>query len=249
MTDYIEEFIKEKNLAQNSQSSYRYDLQAFAKAVGEPKDLTQAKVRTFEKSLSAFKPSAARRKRSTVNQYLIFLFRHGIVSELFNLPDVIRLPKNTTIPEKKDLSAFYADSNDHLGQVLVLLIVELGLTPSEILNIEVKNLDLEFKTLVVETRGKVRVLNLTSTLVDHLTMPEGHKQYFFEKSGSHYSRQWFFTHISRYQKELGIEPLTAQELREQYILRCVEEGVDIHELGRRLGLKSPITIEKYYAQD
>ena len=248
MTSYIEEFIHEKQLAENSQSSYRYDLLAFERETGDPAELTSAKVRAFEKNLDNFKPSAARRKRSTVNQYLVYLFRKGIVSELFNLPDVIRLPKSDNLPEKQDTSIYYQTNEDKLGQLLILFVLELGLTPTEILTIEVKNVDLDFKTLIVETRGKVRVLNLTEPLLARMEIPENHKTYYFEKSGTRYSRQWFFTHISSYQKTLWINPMTAQELREQYILRCVEEGVDIHELGRRLGLKSPITIEKYYVK-
>ena len=39
--------------------------------------------------------------------------------------------------------------------------------------------------------------------------------------------------------------LSAQSLREQYILRQREKGVEIYEIARNLGLKTMMTLEKY----
>ncbi|WMB29236.1 hypothetical protein N1495_07580 [Streptococcus didelphis] len=40
--------------------------------------------------------------------------------------------------------------------------------------------------------------------------------------------------------------MTAQKLREQYILSQKAEGKTIMELSQQLGLNSPITLEKYF---
>ena len=65
-------FIAAKSLSQNSQKSYLYDLQQFC-------DLTQGQVsdyslKRYEQSLRELKLSAQKRKLSTVNQFLFFLF-------------------------------------------------------------------------------------------------------------------------------------------------------------------------------
>ncbi|HFH9587866.1 TPA: site-specific tyrosine recombinase XerD, partial [Streptococcus pyogenes] len=45
---------------------------------------------------------------------------------------------------------------------------------------------------------------------------------------------------------IGYEGLTAQKLREQFILKEKLAGKSIIELSDILGLKSPVTLEKYY---
>ncbi len=40
--------------------------------------------------------------------------------------------------------------------------------------------------------------------------------------------------------------MTAQKLREQYIIKEKNKGTAILDLTRKLGLKSPVTLEKYF---
>ncbi len=51
------------------------------------------------------------------------------------------------------------------GQLISLLILELGLTPSEVAGIEVANLDLNFQMLTLKTKKGVRVLPLSQILI------------------------------------------------------------------------------------
>ena len=46
-------------------------------------------------------------------------------------------------------------------------------------------------------------------------------------------------------KGKGFSDLSAQGLREQFILRQIEEKVDLYEIAKKLGLKTVMTIEKY----
>ena len=46
-------------------------------------------------------------------------------------------------------------------------------------------------------------------------------------------------------KEKGFADLSAQGLREQFILRQIEEKVDLYEIAKKLGLKTVMTLEKY----
>ncbi len=55
-----------------------------------------------------------------------------------------------------------------------------------------------------------------------------------------------FNHLKTFVRSIGYEGLTAQKLREQFILKEKLAGKSIIELSDILGLKSPVTLEKYY---
>ncbi|MDK7142244.1 site-specific tyrosine recombinase XerD, partial [Streptococcus agalactiae] len=64
-------------------------------------------------------------------------------------------------------------------------------------------------------------------------------------NGKSYSRQWGFRQLEAFLIEKNQATLSAQGLREQYILRQREKGVEIYEIARNLGLKTMMTLEKY----
>ena len=45
---------------------------------------------------------------------------------------------------------------------------------------------------------------------------------------------------------LGLEKLSAQDMRHQYVLHQKAAGKSLLEVSRNLGLKSPVTLEKFY---
>lgn len=55
-----------------------------------------------------------------------------------------------------------------------------------------------------------------------------------------------YKQIQTYVSDCGLSNVTAQVLRQQFILRQIEKGTGAFELARLLGLKSPVTLEKYY---
>ena len=65
------------------------------------------------------------------------------------------------------------------------------------------------------------------------------------KNGKSYSRQWGFRQLEAFLIEKNQATLSAQSLREQYILRQREQGVELYEIARNLGLKTMMTLEKY----
>lgn len=70
------------------------------------------------------------------------------------------------------------------GQLISLLILELGLTPSEVAGIEVANLDLNFQMLTLKTKKGVRVLPLSQILIPFLEQQLiGKEVYLFEHRG------------------------------------------------------------------
>ena len=77
--------------------------------------------------------------------------------------------------------------------------------------------------------------------------PESEEQiYLFDNQGKSYSRQWFFNQLKAFLTSLGLENLSAQDMRHQYVLHQKAAGKSLLEVSRHLGLKSPVTLEKFY---
>ena len=243
MREWISVFLEEKqNLSSNSKQSYKYDLEQFLDFIGER--ISETSLKIYQAQLSNFKMSAQKRKVSACNQFLYFLYQKGMIGTFYRLELLKQAEKKQGKSELLDLSSFWQESAYPEGRLLALLIVELGLLPSEILALKTGDVNLDFQVLRVNKASQQRILSLPTNLLAELEPLMG-QTYLFEKAGKPYSRQWAFRQLEAFLKEKGFSDLSAQGLREQFILRQIEEKVDLYEIAKKLGLKTVMTIEKY----
>ena len=243
MREWISVFLEEKqNLSSNSKQSYKYDLEQFLDFVG--KQISETSLKIYQAQLSNFKMSAQKRKVSACNQFLYFLYQKGMIGTFYHLELPKQAEKKQVKSELLDLSSFWQESAYPEGRLLALLIVELGLLPSEILALKTGDVNLDFQVLRVNKASQQRILSLPTNLLAKLEPLMG-QTYLFEKAGKPYSRQWAFRQLEAFLKEKGFSDLSAQGLREQFILRQIEEKVDLYEIAKKLGLKTVMTLEKY----
>ena len=238
LTQSLKDFIASKDLSENSRKSYSYDLQQFARQIDG--QISPSKIKLYQQSLVELKPSARKRKLSAVNQFLLYLYEEGQVDSYHRLKSHEKVRIEAKQQEILNLTSFVqADSSP--GKWIALLILELGLTPSEIARIKLADLDLEFQVIRLQKSDQVRILPLPEVLLAWLRQTSSDRlkeTYLFDKKGQPYSRQFL--------KQVGFSDLTAQKLREQYILREVQKGTSLFDLMKKLGLKSPLTLEPYY---
>ena len=243
MREGISAFLEEKQgLSVNSKQSYKYDLEQFLDLVGER--ISETSLKIYQAQLSQFKISAQKRKVSACNQFLYFLYQKGEIATFYRLELPKQAEKKQVQSELLDLSSFWQESAYPEGRLLALLIVELGLLPSEILALKTSDVNLDFQVLRVNKASQQRILSLPTNLLAELKPLMG-QTYLFEKAGKPYSRQWAFRQLEAFLKEKGFSDLSAQGLREQFILRQIEEKVDLYEIAKKLGLKTVMTLEKY----
>ena len=185
-----------------------------------------------------------KRKLSAVNQFLYFLYNQKYIEHYYKLSIPKDQKESSSQGSLLDLSAFWQESQVPQGRLIALLILENGLLPSEILSIKVTDIQFDFQILSVEKAGQKRIVQLSSKLTEELSrMASG--TYLFEKKGKPYSRQWAFRQLEAFLSEKGQTGLSAQSLREQYILRQLKDKRSLHDIARDLGLKSITTLEKY----
>ena len=243
MREGISAFLEEKQgLSVNSKQSYKYDLEQFLDLIGER--ISETSLKIYQAQLSQFKISAQKRKVSACNQFLYFLYQKGEIGTFYRLELPKQAEKRQVQSELLDLSSFWQESAYPEGRLLALLIVELGLLPSEILALKTSDVNLDFQVLRINKASQQRILSLSTNLLAELEPLMG-QTYLFEKAGKPYSRQWAFRQLEAFLKEKGFSDLSAQGLREQFILRQIEEKVDLYEIAKKLGLKTVMTLEKY----
>lgn len=243
MREGISAFLEEKQgLSVNSKQSYKYDLEQFLDLIGER--ISETSLKIYQAQLSNFKVSAQKRKVSACNQFLYFLYQKGEIGTFYRLELPKQAEKKQVQSELLDLSSFWQESAYPEGRLLALLIVELGLLPSEILALKTSDVNLDFQVLRINKASQQRILSLPTNLLAELEPLMG-QTYLFEKAGKPYSRQWAFRQLEAFLKEKGFSDLSAQGLREQFILRQIEEKVDLYEIAKKLGLKTVMTLEKY----
>ena len=243
MREWISIFLDSKQgLSPNSKQSYKYDLEQFLELVDQK--ITETSLKIYQAQLSELKISAQKRKISACNQFLFFLYQKGKIDTFYRLELPKQAEKKQVKSELLDLSFFWQESTYPEGRLIALLIVELGLLPSEILAIKISDVNLDFQVLRINKASQQRILSLPTKLLAELE-PLMEQTYLFERAGKSYSRQWAFRQLEVFLKEKGFADLSAQGLREQFILRQIEEKVDLNEIAKKLGLKTVLTLEKY----
>ncbi|HEW0960527.1 TPA: site-specific tyrosine recombinase XerD [Streptococcus pneumoniae] len=243
MRDRISAFLEEKQgLSVNSKQSYKYDLEQFLDMVGER--ISETSLKIYQAQLANLKVSAQKRKISACNQFLYFLYQKGEVDSFYRLELAKQAEKKTEKPEILYLDSFWQESDHPEGRLLALLILEMGLLPSEILAIKVADINLDFQVLRISKASQQRIVTIPTALLSELEPLMG-QTYLFERGEKPYSRQWAFRQLESFVKEKGFPSLSAQVLREQFILRQIENKVDLYEIAKKLGLKTVLTLEKY----
>lgn len=241
MRDRISAFLEEKQgLSVNSKQSYKYDLEQFLDMVGER--ISETSLKIYQAQLANLKISAQKRKISACNQFLYFLYQKGEVDSFYRLELAKQAEKKTEKPEILYLDSFWQESDHPEGRLLALLILEMGLLPSEILAIKVADINLDFQVLRISKASQQRIVTIPTALLSELEPLMG-QTYLFERGEKPYSRQWAFRQLESFVKEKGFPSLSAQVLREQFILRQIENKVDLYEIDKKLGLKTVLTLE------
>lgn len=238
----IEQFLAHKKLSLNTQISYKCDLEQFERVIAG--DIDSDRLRLYQNFLAGFKPSVQRRKVSAVNQFLYYLYENGQIGDYHRLKLSLYQPQPELNYQRLDLAVLQRKTVHKDGQLIALLMAHLGLKPAELMVLESADCDLELRVVTVRNRRNKRVLRLPDLFLPYLESRLS-AFYLFDKGGKPYSRQWFFNQLNLFLSDLGLEQLTAQKLRDQYILAQLATGLSLSQLAQQLGLKSVVTLEKY----
>ncbi len=231
----IEGYLASKNFSENTRSNYYYDLVSMYHFL-EDKVVSEESLELYKHQLSKLSASAQRRKISSANQYLLYLYQNQKIDHFYKIDQIAQKEKkqaHSYRPMIKEFPEFYGPMTCP-GQFLALLILEFGLNFAEIQKLKWENFNWKFKYLTVEKSGIKRVLPIREKFAMRVKAISNADELFSK------SRQFLYTELKKFTH------YSSKEIREQYILHQVKAGKTIYELSALLGLSTTTTLEKYY---
>lgn len=267
---YIEEFIDylrfEKKYSENTISSYKRDLNKtntyikkdFAKL--NKKDI-QNYIQKISKSENA---SSVSRCISTLKSFYKFLELNKYTNKtplttITNPKTVKKLPKILSEEEiEKLLDINLKTDFDYRNKAMLELMYSSGLRVSEIINLNVNDIDLSNASVRIFGKGsKERIIPLNDYAIDALNnyilnhrrslFKHGESNYLFlNNHGNKMTRQGFFKILEKIAKEKGIKSeLSPHTLRHSFATHLLKHGADLRSIQELLGHSDISTTQIY----
>lgn len=256
-----EDFLKnEKRASANTVSSYLRDVNQFAAAMdGRGVDLTQVVTRDIEdyaNSLTKRGKSSATVTRSvaSLKSFYSCLMGKGYVGQNpakgvtpakveRKLPQVLTSREVELFLEQPECT----DLKGYRDRAMLELLYATGIRVSELIDLDVDNVNLPGGVLKCFSKGKERMIPLYPTAIRalgeyiHNVRPQlvdspDESALFVNMNGERMSRQGFWKLIKYYQDKAGIQKdITPHTLRHSFAAHLLENGADLRSIQEMLG--------------
>ena len=263
---------EEKKASPNTLSSYLRDVRQYLNWLEEagisPAQAVHADVEAYTRSMTAHGKSAATvtRCQASLKSFYNWLIEIGQVGEnpargLTQTKVERKLPHILTSREV-ELFLEQPDPTDAKGcrdKAMLELLYATGLRVSELIGLDLENLNLSAGFIRCASRGKERIIPLYQAAVRALqnyldrVRPQmvehpDEKALFVNMSGERMSRQGFWKIIKHYQEKAGIQKdITPHTLRHSFAAHLLENGADLHSIQEMLG-HADISSTQIYTQ-
>jgi len=250
----------EKQASSNTVSSYLRDVRQFAQAM-EEQDIPLTEVLTrdveeYAQSLTRKGKSPATVTRSVAS---IKSFYNGMIS----LGQMDQNPARGVTPAKverklpqiltsKEVELFLeqpecTDLKGYRDRAMLELLYATGIRVSELIALDVDDLNLPGGVLKCDSKGKERIIPLYPAAIRalneyvHTIRPQlveslDETALFVNMSGERMSRQGFWKLIKYYQEKAGIQKdITPHTLRHSFAAHLLENGADLRSIQEMLG--------------
>ena len=139
------------------------------------------------------------------------------------------------------------DAKGYRDHAMLELLYATGIRVSELISLDLKDLNLSAGFIRCASRGKERIIPLYHTAVKalqdyvrdirpQLIADGGEQALFVNMNGERMSRQGFWKIIKYYQEKAGIEKdITPHTLRHSFAVHLLENGADLRSIQEMLG--------------
>ena len=252
---------EEKRASQNTISSYLRDVHQFAEYLESThgcglRDADQEMVRDYMSWMQGRGKSAASVTRflASVKSFYSFLLAEGDVAA--NPAKGVTAAKvERKYPEiltAKEVELFLeqpqcVDAKGFRDHAMLELLYATGIRVSELISLDMDDLNLAAGFIRCESRGKERIIPLyhaaVKALQDYvrnvrpqLIADSDETALFVNMNGERMSRQGFWKIIKHYQEKAGIEKdITPHTLRHSFAVHLLENGADLRSIQEMLG--------------
>lgn len=265
MADFIAAYgtylMDTKHSSQNTVSSYLRDLhqfQAYAQETldGDLRAVTTEEIQAYTSWMLGKGKSAASVTRSvaSLKSFYGYLVSSGAM-EKNPAKGVTAAKVERKYPQiltSKEVELFLeqpqcVDAKGYRDHAMLELLYATGIRVSELISLNLSDLNLSASLLRCESRGRERVIPLYQTAVKALSdyvrdirpqiiADDEERALFVNMSGERMSRQGFWKIIKYYQEKAGIEKdITPHTLRHSFAAHLLENGADLRSIQEMLG--------------
>ena len=274
LADYLAYLKVERGLAQNTVLSYERDLKKFIdflqkQSITDFTVVSRQQIITYLLKLQEEKmaPASVSRNLASIRSLFSYLsiekFLEQDPSSDLDSPKLSKkLPKVITIEEIEKLLD-QPDQSDKFGirdRAMLELLYASGLRVSELISLELDDVNLELGFLQCEGKGsKERIVPLGKIASDYinrylvnsrpkLVKNTLQKSLFVNFHGKPMTRQGFWKIIKKYGKQSGIETeITPHTFRHSFATHLLENGADLRSVQEMLG-HADISTTQIYTQ-
>ena len=272
LKDYEVFLTTEKKASSNTLSSYLRDVRQFAAYLEREEraldDVTQSDVERYVKYLVSKGKSVSTVTRAVASlksfyAYMVHAGRLSANPARSVVPDKVqrKLPQILT---SKEVEIFLdqpecIDAKGYRDHAMLELLYATGIRVTELIDLNVDNLNLSGGFLRCEGRGKERIIPLYPAAVralndylrdvrPQLVEDPEETALFLNMNGRRMSRQGFWKIIKHYQEKAGIKKdITPHTLRHSFAAHLLENGADLRSIQEMLG-HADISSTQIYAQ-
>ena len=265
---YSQYILVEKGLLPSTLNNYKEDLYHFFQFFPDKKttddlygtDLMDYFRHQLENELTV---STALRRLSATKSFYQFLSKEGYIRD--EIPELETVKKPNHLPDclsmeevERLLDAPILDKPDEIRDKAMLeTMYSSGLRVSEIINLEVKNVNLNRGVIQVYGKGaKERKVPLGDYAIEYINKyirevrnknPKKDSKYLFlSKYGTPITRQYFFKMIRKYALIAGIDrPISPHILRHSFATHLLENNADLRAVQEMLGHTNIATTQIY----
>lgn len=262
----------EKKVSANTLSSYLRDIRQFFGYLSSvdlhPEKMTQKSLEQYVAQLSARGKSDATvtRNIASLKSFYTYLFASGFVKSnpAKNISPIKSQRKLPQILTSKEVDVFLEqpDCSDYKGirdKAMLELLYATGIRVSELINLDLNNVNLYASMIRCESRGKERLIPMYPSAVralahyvDHvrpqMVENQDEQALFVNVTGRRMSRQGFWKIIKHYQEKAGIKKeITPHTLRHSFAAHLLENGADLRSIQEMLG-HADISSTQIYTQ-
>lgn len=266
--DYINYIYIEKKLSKNTKEAYEKDLILFANFLNNKSilSITTNDIKNYIKYLNdtSKKDKTIARKIVSIRTFFDYLMKEKLISinpcEKIETPKIRKtLPK--TLNEKevlKLLSIKPKTAKEYRNKAMIELMYATGLRVSELVNLEINDVNLIDDYVRVYGKGKkeriIPMADITVEIMDEYinvyrnSLLKGYltDKVFISSYGKGITRQGFFKIIKKQAKEVGIEKdFSPHTLRHSFATHLLENGADLRSIGEMLGHENIKTTQIY----
>lgn len=266
--DYINYIYIEKKLSKNTKEAYEKDLILFANFLNNKSilSITTNDIKNYIKYLNDTneKDKTIARKIVSIRTFFDYLMKEKLISinpcEKIETPKIRKtLPK--TLNEKevlKLLSIKPKTAKEYRNKAMIELMYATGLRVSELVNLEINDINLIDDYVRVYGKGKkeriIPMADITVKIMDEYinvyrnSLLKGYltDKVFISSYGKGITRQGFFKIIKKQAKEVGIEKdFSPHTLRHSFATHLLENGADLRSIGEMLGHENIKTTQIY----